>query len=127
MIKIMNEFEEAFEKIKDFVQDEDNYEVWSRTHLLMLDEKLEVINELIRKYKELKQLISTGDVFTPQEFVNDYEYCLKGDGCATFITKDLEIIEDFKKGWDMLIEATDKYNILNSNSCKIAFVIWFNR
>ena len=127
MIKIMNEFEEAFERIKDFVHDEDNIEVWSRSYLLTMDEKLEVIDDLIRNYKDLKNSISTGDVFSPQGFYDDYEDCLRGDGLATFVTKDLEIISDFQKGWDMLIKAIDKYGILDNNSCEISFVIWFNR
>lgn len=127
MIKIMDEFEEAFERIKDFVRDEDNTEVWSRSYLLTMDEKLEVIDDLIREYKDLKNLIGTGDVFSSQEFFEDYEYCLKGEGIANFVTKNLEIISDFEQGWDMLIKAIDKYGIFDSNSCEISFVIWFNR
>lgn len=80
-----------------------------------------------RLLNKLKFLIKDGHVFSSSEFYDDYESCLKGDGSATFITKDLEIIEDFKKGWQLIQEAVDKYGIFSTYDCKIAFVVWFNR
>ena len=76
---------------------------------------------------ELKKLLGLGVVFLPREFYDDYESCLRGDGSATFVTKDLKLIDDFSEGWKLLEEAVDDYNFLLHNDCKIAFVIWFNR
>ena len=77
--------------------------------------------------KELKFLVRVGCIFSPREFYDDYEGCLRGDGSATFVTKDLEIIKDFKKGWELLEEAVDGYDYFSVYKCKIAFVVWFNR
>lgn len=76
---------------------------------------------------KLKFLVRVGRIFSPKEFYNDYEGCLKGDGSATFVNKNLEIIEDFKKGWELLEEAVDEYDCFSYYKCKIAFVVWFNR
>lgn len=64
---------------------------------------------------EIKYLCREGDIFSANGFMEDYESCLSGDGTATFVTKDLEVIEDFSKGWKLLEQD------------KIAFVAWFNR
>ena len=71
--------------------------------------------------KELKSMLEIGDVFSPHEFIEDYESCLEGDGHAIFITRKIEIIEDFEKGWELLTKAKKTWK------SEIAFVIWFNR
>lgn len=47
MLKILNKYEQAYEQIKNFIQDEDNAEVWTKSYLLSLDEDLEVLRKLV--------------------------------------------------------------------------------
>lgn len=92
-------------------------------HLNLLKEACEEADEHIH----LRQLIETGDIFSPQEFYDEYESCLKGEGIAVFIMKDLSINSDFKTCWSILENCVDKYNIFDRYECQIAFIIWFNR
>lgn len=80
-----------------------------------------------RLLKNLKFLIQEGRIFSPKEFYNNYKGCLKGDGLAIFVTKDLEIIRNFKEGWELLQKAVDGYDYFSTYKCKIAFIVWFNR
>lgn len=92
-------------------------------HLNLLEEACKEANEHIN----LRQLIETGDIFSPQEFYDEYESCLKGDGFAVFIMKDLSVNSDFKTCWNLLENCVDKYDIFDRYKCQIAFIIWFNR
>lgn len=99
--------------------------------LMMNFKNFEQIEKELEKFDKIKFLIKTGDIFSPAEFYDQYDMCLKGDGHAVFITKELEIMNDngneFSKGWQMLEDATKKYNSFSRWECKLAFVIWFNR
>ena len=95
--------------------------------LLLELEKYHEEREEANEHIHLRQLIETGDIFSPQEFYDEYESCLKGDGSAVFIMKDLSVNEDFETCWSILENCVDKYDIFDRYKCQIAFIIWFNR
>lgn len=130
LIKSRKEEVNRYTKVKNNLYFNESKAYYEKEMIGRINEQLQTLQQIKTELKllnELKNLINSGDIFSPSEFYDEYESCLEGEGSATFITKDLEIIEDFEKGWKLIQKEIDKYGTFSPHKCKIAFVVWFNR
>jgi hypothetical protein len=127
----MNRYQEEYNLIEKLVGDKIYFS--NHANFEEVKEVTKALNSLqeavdkANKYDELKRTLEFSDIYSTNEFYNEYKSCLEGDGTAVFVMKDLTINNDFKTCWKMLKNCVNKYGEVCNWKCEIAFVVWFNR